>query len=65
VQPGSSDGSLTLTLAAQQWRLAPQWVLPTGSAAQVPPQAGPWWMGADGLLYLKLGTQVQGVRISD
>ncbi|MDP4074428.1 fibronectin type III domain-containing protein [Acidovorax sp. A1169] len=65
VQPGSSDGALTLTLAGQAWRLVPQWVLPTGSAAQVPPQAGPWWMGSDGLLYLKLGTQVQGVRISD
>ncbi|WP_428001048.1 fibronectin type III domain-containing protein [Acidovorax sp.] len=65
VQAGSSTGALTLTLAGQAWRLVPQWVLPTGSAAQVPPQAGPWWMGADGLLYLKLGTQVQGVRVSD
>ncbi len=65
VQAGSNTGALTLTLAGQAWRLVPQWVLPTGSAAQVPPQAGPWWMGADGLLYLKLGTQVQGVRVSD
>ncbi|KRC17552.1 hypothetical protein ASE31_29195 [Acidovorax sp. Root217] len=65
VQAGSSTGAFTLTLAGQAWRLVPQWLLPTGSAAQVPPQAGPWWMGADGLLYLKLGTQVQGVRVSD
>lgn len=65
VQAGSSKGAFTVTLAGQAWRLVPQWVLPTGSAAQVPPQAGPWWIGADGLLYLKLGTQVQGMRVSD
>ena len=63
VQPAGADGSLLLTLAGQQWRLVPQWVLPEGSAANVPPQAGPWWMGADGLLHLMLGTQVQGMRI--
>ncbi len=65
VQAGSNTGAFTLTLAGQAWRLVPQWVLPTGSAAHVPPHAGPWWMGGDGLLYLKLGTQVQGVRVSD
>ncbi len=64
-QPAAADGSLLLTLAGQSWRLVPQWVLPTGSAAQVPSQAGPWWMGADGLLYLRLGAQVQSVRIAD
>ncbi len=62
VQPGSSEGALTLTLAGQRWRLVPQWVLPAGDAAS---QAAPWRMGADGLLYLKLGTQVQGVRMVD
>lgn len=65
VQAGSNTGAFTLNLAGQAWSLVPQWLLPSGSAAQVPPQAGPWWMGSDGLLYLKLGTQVQGVRISD
>lgn len=65
VQPSASDGSLALTLAATRWRLVPQWVLPEGNAAQVPAPAAPWWMGADGLLYLKLGSQVQGVRIVD
>jgi hypothetical protein len=65
MQPSSSDGSLTLTLAGQAWRLVPQWMLPTGSPAQAPPQAGPWWVGGDGLLYLQLGTQVQAVRIAE
>ncbi len=61
VQPGASDGALTLTLGGQAWRLAPQWVLPAGDAGQ----AQPWRMGGDGLLYLKLGTRVQGLRIAD
>ncbi len=61
VVPGSSEGALTLTLAGQQWRLVPQWVLTGNDAAQT----APWRMGSDGVLYLKLGTQVQGVRIVD
>ncbi|KRC30600.1 hypothetical protein ASE28_14295 [Acidovorax sp. Root219] len=61
VQPGSSEGALTLTLGNTQWRLLPQWVLPGNDAAQT----APWRMGSDGVLYLKLGTQVQGVRIVD
>ncbi|CAN7592407.1 hypothetical protein LJR118_004464 [Acidovorax sp. LjRoot118] len=55
VQPGSSDGAFTLTLGGQAWRLVPQLALPTGAAGQ----REPWRMGADGVLYLKLGTQVQ------
>ena len=62
VQPAARDGSMTLTLAGAQWRLVPQWVLPEGSAAQ---QTAPWTLGADGVLYFKLGAQVQGVRIAD
>jgi alpha-tubulin suppressor-like RCC1 family protein len=65
MQPGSSDGAMALTLAGQTWRLVPQWVLPEGNAAQVPAPSATWWMGADGVLYLKLGAQVQGVRITD
>ncbi|WP_146187875.1 hypothetical protein [Acidovorax sp. CF316] len=65
VQPSAANGSMVLTLGGQAWRLVPQWALPTGSAAQVPPLAGPWWMGADGLLYLRQGNQVQAVRITD
>ena len=62
VRSGARDGSLTLTLGGAQWRLVPQWVLPTGNDAA---QTTPWRMGADGVLYLKLGTQVQGVKIAD
>ncbi len=62
VQPGSSEGALTLTLAGQRWSLVPHWVLPAGDAAS---QNTSWRMGADGLVYLKLGNQVQGVRIVD
>ncbi|MBB6564110.1 putative outer membrane repeat protein [Acidovorax soli] len=58
VQPGSSDGAFTLTLGGQVWRLVPLWVLPAGNDAG---QTVPWRMGSDGVLYLKLGTQVQGV----
>ncbi|MBB6562173.1 alpha-tubulin suppressor-like RCC1 family protein [Acidovorax soli] len=65
MQPASSDGAMVLTLAGQTWRLVPQWVLPEGNAAQVPAPTATWWMGADGVLYLKLGAQVQGVRITD
>ncbi len=65
VQPGSDDGAMGLVLQGQQWRLVPQWVLPAGHAAQVPPLAGAWWMGADGFLYLRLGGLVQGVRVVD
>lgn len=65
VQPSSSDGAMTLGYAGQQWRLVPQRLLPEGNAANVPPLAGPWWMGSDGLLYLRLGGVVQGVRITD
>ncbi|MBB6558847.1 putative repeat protein (TIGR02543 family) [Acidovorax soli] len=61
VQPGSGEGALTLTLGGQTWRLLPQWALPAGAAGQTEP----WRMGADGMLYLKLGTQVQGMRIAD
>ncbi|MDZ7863975.1 fibronectin type III domain-containing protein [Acidovorax sp.] len=59
VQPSASDGALTLTLGGQGWRLVPQWVLPAGDAGQTEP----WRIGGDGLLYLKLETQVQGVRV--
>ncbi|WP_428001138.1 fibronectin type III domain-containing protein [Acidovorax sp.] len=62
VQPSASDGSMTLTLGGTQWRLVPQWVLPEGGAAR---QTAPWTLGADGVLYFKLGSQVQGVRIAD
>jgi alpha-tubulin suppressor-like RCC1 family protein len=62
VQPSASDGSMALTLGGTPWRLVPQWVLPQGSAAQ---QTAPWTLGADGVLYFKLGAQVQGVRIAD
>ena len=61
VKSGASDGSLTLTLGGAQWRLVPQWVLPGNDAAQTTP----WRMGADGVLYLQLGTQVQGLKIED
>lgn len=64
-QPGSVDGSWTLTLAGQSWRLVPQSVLPTEKAAQMPPDARKWWIGPDGLLYLKIGTQVQSMTIQD
>ena len=60
VQPGSSDGAFTLTLGGQVLRLVPLWVLPVGSDAG---QTVPWRMGSDGVLYLKLGAQVQGVRV--
>ncbi|CAN7499354.1 fibronectin type III domain-containing protein [Acidovorax sp. LjRoot66] len=62
VQPSASDGSMTLTLGGTQWRLVPQWVLPEGGAAR---QTAPWTLGADGVLYFKLGSQVQGVHIAD
>lgn len=62
VQPGSSEGALSLTLGNTQWRLVPQWALPAGNDAA---QTESWRMGADGVLYLKLGTQVQGVRVAD
>ena len=61
VQPGSSEGALTLTLSGQTLRLVPQWALPVGAAGKTEP----WRMGPEGVLYLKLGTQVQGVRIAD
>jgi len=48
-------------LADQAWRLVPQWVLPGNDAAQI----APWRMGADGVLYLKMGMQVQGLHITD
>jgi hypothetical protein len=65
VQPASNDGAFTVTLAGQTWRLVPQWVLPEGAAVQVPAANANWWLGSDGLLYLKLGAQVQGVRAVD
>ncbi|MBB6563620.1 hypothetical protein HNP48_006344 [Acidovorax soli] len=65
VQPASNDGAFTVTLAGQTWRLVPQWVLPEGAAVQVPAASANWWLGSDGLLYLKLGAQVQGVRAVD
>lgn len=65
VQPQANDGSMVVTLQGQQWRLIPQWELPEGEAVQAPAQGRTWWMGADGTLYLKLGTQVQGVLVAD
>ena len=62
VQPGARDGAMALALGGAQWRLVPQWVLPEGGAAR---QTAPWTLGADGVLYFKLGNQVQGVRIAD
>lgn len=64
VQTASSEGAFTVDLGGQTWRLVPQWVLPEGSAAQVPAPAANWWLGGDGLLYLRLGSQVQGVRVA-
>ncbi|WP_238541933.1 choice-of-anchor Q domain-containing protein [Acidovorax sp. CF316] len=64
VQAASRDGAFTVAQGGQTWRLVPQWVLPEGSAAQVPAPAANWWLGADGLLYLKLGSQAQGVRLA-
>lgn len=64
VQTASSEGAFTVALGGQTWRLVPQWVLPEGSAAQVPALAANWWVGGDGLLYLRLGSQVQGVRVA-
>lgn len=62
VQPGASDGALTLTMGDQAWRLVPQWVLPANNASDA---STPWRLGSDGLLYLQLGGQVQGLRIAD
>ncbi len=62
VQPGARDGAMALAFGGAQWRLVPQWVLPEGRAAQ---QTAPWTLGADGVLYFKLGNQVQGVSIVD
>ncbi|MDZ7863978.1 fibronectin type III domain-containing protein [Acidovorax sp.] len=61
VQPSANDGALKLTLGGQSWRLVPQWLLPAGDTGQTQP----WRMGSDGLLYLKLGTPVQALHITD
>ena len=60
VQGSASDGAVVVNWAGLAWRLVPQWVLPDNAQ-----QALPWRLGADGVLYLRLGTQVQGVQISD
>lgn len=59
-----NDGAIAMTWGGQRWRLVPQWILPEGPTAQSLSSTTPWWMGRDSSLYLKLGTQVQGLRIA-
>lgn len=65
VQRASREGAFTITLAGQVWRLVPQVLLPAGAVGQAPTPAADWWMGGNGVLYLRLSSRAQGVRVVD
>lgn len=62
-EPGN-DGAIAIVWGGQRWRLVPQLILPEGHTAQSPSPTATWWMGPDSSLYLKLGAQVQGLRVA-
>lgn len=64
-QPASREGAFTITVAGQVWRLVPQVLLPAGAVGQAPTPAADWWMGGNGVLYLRLSSRAQGVRVVD